>query len=189
MKKNPDSYPWASLDSPAYYSVPAQDRAQWKSWLMFFLALGFIYVGIRSDIWLSIIFGVLYLLTLFMDRNVVATERGVETYNNMHIAHHYECWKWEEMKSITFEKEANRPDKIKLHFAEETVSRSYYFPREDWGKIQAYAKAANPAIEIYDMSQLLIKEKPQTAKDKKRDKKRAQKEKAKEEKAKAKETK
>ena len=116
--------------------------------------------GIITPYHILILFGLLYVLTLLMKKDVVVTERGVETFYQMRITTHYEFWPWKEILSVTTE-DRNHPELVALHFARGNRSKRLFYPKADAKQIVVLAKKKNSRIVTANM-------KPKTGNSKKR---------------------
>ena len=124
------------------------------------IAAALILGGIITPYHILILFGLLYVLTLLMKKDVVVTERGVETFYQMRITTHYEFWPWKEILSVTTE-DRNHPELVALHFARGNRSKRLFYPKADAKQIVVLAKKKNSRIVTANM-------KPKTGNSKKR---------------------
>ena len=148
MKRQP--LPWDELKEPVYPSVEGKEKAPWVRPGMWVASIFLLVFGIIKHFYLSSLFGALYLLTLVMQRSVVATSRGLEIFNQMYITKFYERWEWSEIDSITYEFSLKFPGKVLLYFTKGDRTRRAYFQEEVWPEIEAYAKLAHPDMVFYD---------------------------------------
>lgn len=169
------SHPWDQLDGPIFYSVPAKERKAYVEPMMWVMSFLLIALGIWRKIWLSTILGILEILSLLMDKEIVVTSRGLESYNQMWITDNHEIWPWEEISSVTFETFTDQRNKICLYFTKGDRSRKLFFKRKDWGPIQKLAKEKNPPITIYDGNEFKKQMADNAKKNKKKKKKKKKK--------------
>ncbi len=148
MKRQP--LPWDELTDPVYPSVEGKEKAPWVRPGMWGFSILLIVFGLVKPFYLSCLFGVLYVLTLIMQRSVVATSRGLEIFNQMYITKFYERWEWSEMDAITYEFPARFPGKVLLYFTKGDRTRRAFFLQDAWPAIEEYAKSAHPDMTFYD---------------------------------------
>lgn len=142
------SLPWENLDGPVYEAKPMKEQKRWViqgSWVM---SLCLIFFGIVTRYFLVGVFGVLFILALLMDKHVVVTVRGIETYYNMRITTHYEIWKWSEIDVIAPGDKRSRehPELIPLFFRRGDRARQLNFTSGEVREIRKLAKQQNRKI-------------------------------------------
>lgn len=152
--------PWESLEGPIYYAKELKPRKKWVYIGGWIFSAALILGGIITPYHILILFGLLYVLTLLMKKDVVVTERGVETFYQMRITTHYEFWPWKEILSVTTE-DRNHPELVALHFARGNRSKRLFYPKADAKQIVVLAKKKNSRIVTANM-------KPKTGNSKKR---------------------
>ena len=68
--------PWESLEGPIYHAKELKPRKKWVYIGGWILSAALILGGIITPYHILILFGLLYVLTLLMKKDVVVTERG-----------------------------------------------------------------------------------------------------------------
>lgn len=100
--------PWESLEGPIFHAKELKPRKAWVTYGCWFMCVLLIIGGLTTRYKIALIFGVLYILTLLMKKDVVVTERGVEIYYQMRIATHYDFWPWKEIFSVIREEKKEK---------------------------------------------------------------------------------
>ena len=99
---------------------------------------------------LIIVFAILYMLVLLMKKDMVVTERGVETFYQMRITTWYEKLEWKDIDMVVRE-DRDDPRLVALYFRErdndDRVKR-LFFTREDAQNIMRMAKLQPNRIEV-----------------------------------------
>ena len=121
--------PWESLEGPIYYAREIKPRKQWVTIGGWILSAALLVGGVITPYKVLIIFGLLYILTLLMEKDTVITSRGVELYYQMRITTHYDIWEWKEILSVTRE-DRNHPELVALHFARGNRSKRLFFTKD-----------------------------------------------------------
>ncbi len=150
--------PWESLEGPIYYAREIKPRKQWVTVGGWILSAALLVGGILTPYRVLIIFGLLYILTLLMEKDTVVTNRGVEIYYQMRITTHYDIWEWKEILSVTRE-DRNHPELVALHFARGNRSKRLFFTKADAKQIMVLAKKRNSRIKTADVHQKAGKKK------------------------------
>ncbi len=144
--------PWESLEGPIYYAREIKPRKQWVTIGGWILSAALLVGGVITPYKVLIIFGLLYILTLLMEKDTVITSRGVELYYQMRITTHYDIWEWKEILSVTRE-DRNHPELVALHFARGNRSKRLFFTKADAKQIMVLAKKRNSRIKTADIQQ------------------------------------
>ena len=141
--------PWESVPGPIYRARVLKPRKKWVTngcwFLCFFLIVG----GLITPYRIAILFGVLYIMVLQMQKDVVVTDRGLEIFYNMRITTQYDFWPWEEMVALIRE-DRNHPEMVGLHFGKGNMSKQFFFTRKDADAIMALARKKNRTMLIHD---------------------------------------
>lgn len=147
MKKQ--ELPWASLTGPVYRAREGKPRKTWVT-VGGWMASALLIVGGFTTRWrIAAVFGVLYVLALLMDKDVVVTQRGLELFYQMKITTHYELWPWNEVRALLRDdKKSPAPGLTALHFVRGDKSRKLFFTGADAEKVMALARASSPGIRV-----------------------------------------
>lgn len=150
------SLPWESVPPPIY---PAQSslkpRKKWVQvggWVLVVLLLlyGLSQRGRNPMLSIiSLVFSVMYLVTMMTKKDAALTSRGLEIFYNMQFTTNYECYPWEDISVIVCE-DRNHAELVRLHIGHGNTEKALFFPREDLDEIYALAKKKNPAIRVMD---------------------------------------
>lgn len=101
----------------------------------------------------AVIFGTLLVLSALLKKTVTVSDKGLLVHYDMRIAKHQELWKWEEMFSLTWQKDENTPDLWRIYFTKDDRTRKFLFSRDDMDDILELGKKENPSIKIYEAIQ------------------------------------
>lgn len=139
--------PWASLTGPVYRAQEGKPRKTWVT-VGGWMASGLLLIGGLTTRWkIAAVFGVLYILALLTDKDVVVTQRGLELFYQMKITTHYEVWPWEEVRALLRDdKKSPAPGLTALHFVRGDRSRKLFFANADAEKVMALARERHPGI-------------------------------------------
>ena len=150
------SLPWESVPPPIY---PAQSslkpRKKWVQvggWILVVLLLlyGLSQRGRNPMLSIiSLVFSVMYLVTMMTKKDAALTSRGLEIFYDMQFTTNYECYPWEDISVIVCE-DRNHAELVRLHIGHGNTEKALFFPREDLDEIYALAKKKNPAIRVMD---------------------------------------
>lgn len=150
-----DRLPWED-DSTVYEAKELKPRKPWVTkacWVMcFILIIG----GLITPYRIAIVFGVLYILVLLMQKHVAVTSRGLEVFYQMRITTSTMLWTWEEIGSVIRE-DRNHPELVALHFGREATVKRFFFTREDSNAIMKLARKKNPKAEVRDAQESEMK--------------------------------
>lgn len=139
--------PWEGLDGFVYSAQELRPRKPWVERACFLLCLFLIAGGLVTRYRIALLFGVLYILVLLMDKRMVVTERGVEIFYQMRIATHYEFWPWEEIDALARENR-NHPELVALYFNRGDRVKRLFFRKADAQAIMDYARAERRGIRV-----------------------------------------
>ena len=150
------SLPWESVPPPVF---PAQltlkPRKKWVQvggWVLVVLLLlyGLSQRGRNPMLSvISLVFSVMYLVTMMTKKNAALTSRGLEIFYQMQITTQYDFFPWEQINSIVTE-DRKHPDLIRLHIGYSSMEKALFFTRSDAEAIIKLAKEKNPAIRVLD---------------------------------------
>lgn len=162
--------PWESVPPPIFTAQAFKPRKKWVSvggWvLVAFLLIYGLTAQSRNPLvaTVSLLFALLYTLTMLTKKDAVLTSRGLEIFYNMQITTHYDFFPWEQINAIVTE-DRGHADYVRLHIGYSSMEKALFFKRSEVAAICKFAKEKNPAIRVmnYDTSR---PEKP--AKQKKR---------------------
>ena len=150
------SLPWESVPPPIF---PAQlalkPRKKWVQvggWVLVVLLLlyGLSQRGRNPMLSIiSLVFSVMYLVTMMTKKDAALTSRGLEIFYNMQFTTHYEFFPWEDINAVVCE-DRGHADMVRLHIGHGNTEKALFFPRTQLGEIYAFAKKKNPAVRIMD---------------------------------------
>ena len=118
--------PWESLETPIYYPKELKPRKKWVYTGGWILSAALILGGIITPYRILLLFAILYILTLLMEKDVAVTERGLEIYYQMKITTHYDFWQWKEIDSLLLE-DRNQPGLLAMHFIKGNKRFHFFF--------------------------------------------------------------
>lgn len=159
------SLPWESVPPPIFTAQAFKPRKKWVTVGGWVLTVALLIFGLTSRYKISLVFAVLYTITMLTKKDAALTSRGLEIYYNMQITTNYDFFPWEEINAIVRE-DRGHDDFVRLHIGYSSVEKALFFKRDEIDAICKYAKEKNPAIRVmdYDTSR---PEKPRKAKKKK----------------------
>ena len=131
--------PWDSISGPVYRARVLKPRKRWVTAGCWILCAFLIVFGFATRYRVGIVFGVLYILVLLMQKDIAVTERGLEVYYQMRITTHYDFWPWEELVAVIRE-DRRHPELVALHFGRGNSSKQFFFTRKDSDSIMAMAR-------------------------------------------------
>lgn len=149
------SLPWESVPPPIYTAKALKPRKKWVTVGGWILVMCLLVYGLTSPTSssllksISLIFAVLYTLTLLTKKDIVLTGRGLEIFYNMQVTTQYEFYPWEEINAIVCE-DRNHNDLVRLHIGYGNMEKAAFFNRSEIDAIYKLAKTKNPAIRIMD---------------------------------------
>ncbi len=142
--------PWESVPDPIYIARPLVKQKTWVrpgGWVM----VAFLIIGGLVTRWkIGLVFGVLYMLALMMQKDAVVTRRGLEIYYQMQITTHYDFWSWGELYAVTHEPDPKDDTQVILYFTRGDRTKRFCFAREDLPGILKLARQQNPGIRIFN---------------------------------------
>lgn len=141
--------PWESLEGPVYSAKEFKPRKKWVTNGCWFMSVFLIIGGITTQYRIAAVFGVLYILTLLMQKDTVVTERGIEIYYQMRITTHYDFWDWKEIVSVIRE-DRNDPKLVALYFTRGDRNKRLFFTKADATQIMVLARKKNPTAVVSD---------------------------------------
>lgn len=139
--------PWEGLSGPIYQTHSIKVRKNWMKWACLVLCLFLIAGGLVTKYRVALIFGILYILVLLMDKRVVVTGRGVETFYQMRITTHYELWRWEEIDAVVRE-DRNHPKLVALYFSRGDRVKRLFFTKTDAQAVMDWLRAEHRDIKV-----------------------------------------
>lgn len=145
--------PWDSLPPPIYTARANKPRKKWVKiggWVLVAALLLFGVSSINRNLPLaliSMIFSILYSITMVTVKDAAITCRGLEIFYNMQITTHYDFFAWEGINSIVIE---DRGDEkyVRLHIGYGNLEKALLFKRSEVSAICGYAKEQNPDIRV-----------------------------------------
>lgn len=156
--------PWESLEGPIFHAKELKPRKAWVTYGCWFMCVLLIIGGLTTRYKIALIFGVLYILTLLMKKDVVVTERGVEIYYQMRIATHYDFWPWKEIFSVIRE-EKKGEELVAVYFSRGDRNKRLFFTKADAKQIMVLARKKNSTAVVSDaaptQSRSFSRKKPQ----------------------------
>ena len=150
------SLPWESVPPPIFPAQltlkPRKKGVQIGGWVLVVLLLlyGLSQRGRNPMLSIiSLVFSVMYLVTMMTKKDAALTSRGLEIFYNMQFTTHYEFFPWEDINAVVCE-DRGHADMVRLHIGHGNTEKALFFPREDLDEIYAFIKKKNPAIRIMD---------------------------------------
>ena len=147
--------PWESVPPPIYTAQAFKPRKKWVTvggWvLVVFLLIYGLSAQSRNPLvaTVSLIFALLYTLTLLTKKDAVLTSRGLEIFYNMQITTHYDFFPWEKINAIVTE-DRGHAEYVRLHIGYSSMEKALFFKRSEVDAVCKFAKAKNPAIRVMD---------------------------------------
>ena len=150
------SLPWESVPPPIYSAQSSlKPRKKWVQvggWVLVVLLLlyGLSQRGRNPMLSIiSLVFSVMYLVTMMTKKDAALTSRGLEIFYDMQFTTNYEFFPWEDISVIVCE-DRNHAELVRLHIGHGNTEKALFFPREDLDEIYSFIKKKNPAIRIMD---------------------------------------
>lgn len=147
--------PWESVPPPIFTAQAFKPRKKWVSvggWvLVAFLLIYGLTAQSRNPLvaTVSLLFALLYTLTMLTKKDAVLTSRGLEIFYNMQITTHYDFFPWEQINVIVTE-DRGHADYVRLHIGYSSMEKALFFKRSEVAAICKFAKEKNPAIRVMD---------------------------------------
>ena len=147
--------PWESVPPPIYTAQAFKPRKKWVSiggWVLIaFLLIYGLSAQSRNPLvaTISLLFALLYTLTMLTKKDAVLTSRGLEIFYNMQITTHYDFFPWEQINAIVTE-DRGHADYVRLHIGYSSMEKALFFKRSEVAAICKFAKEKNPAIRVMD---------------------------------------
>ncbi len=147
--------PWESVPPPIFTAQAFKPRKKWVSvggWvLVAFLLIYGLTAQSRNPLvaTVSLLFALLYTLTMLTKKDAVLTNRGLEIFYNMQITTHYDFFPWEQINAIVTE-DRGHADYVRLHIGYSSMEKALFFKRSEVAAICKFAKEKNPAIRVMD---------------------------------------
>lgn len=147
MKKQ--GLPWDEVDGGKYYARELKPRKQWVTVGSWILSVVLILAGIFTHWRIAAVFGVLYILTLLMQKDTAVTSRGLEIYYQMRVTTSYTFWPWSEISMVTRE-DKNHPEVVALYITRGDRTKRLYFTRPDAKAVMDMARKQKPRVIVGD---------------------------------------
>lgn len=147
--------PWESVPPPIFTAQALKPRKKWVNvggWILIaFLLVYGLTAQSRNPLvaTVSLIFAILYTLTMLTKKDAALTSRGLEIYYNMQITTHYDFFPWEQINVIVTE-DRGHADYVRLHIGYSSMEKALFFKRSEVAAICKFAKEKNPAIRVMD---------------------------------------
>lgn len=161
--------PWESVPPPIYTARDLKPRKKWVQVGGWILVVCLIVYGLTSTSsssllrGISLVFAVLYMLTLLTKKDIVLTSRGLEIFYDMKITTQYEFFSWKDINAIVCE-DRNHNDLVRLHIGYGNMEKAAFFNRNELKAIYKLAKTKNSAIRIVDYASAPPKSTPKRRK-------------------------
>ena len=88
---------------------------------------------------ISMIFSILYSITMVTVKDAAITCRGLEIFYNMQITTQYDFFAWEDINSIVIEDRGD-DEYVRLHIGYSSLEKALFFKRSEVSAICKYAK-------------------------------------------------
>ena len=145
--------PWDSLPPPIYTARAYKPRKKWVKiggWVLVVVLLLFGVSSFDRNLPLaviSMIFSILYSITMVTVKDAAITSRGLEIFYNMQITTQYDFFAWEDINSIVIEDRGD-DEYVRLHIGYSSLEKALFFKRSEVSAICKYAKEQNPDIRV-----------------------------------------
>ena len=145
--------PWDSLPEPIYTAQAFKPKKTWVKiggWVLVCALLIYGAATIQTNLPLgliSLIFSILYSITMVTTKDAAITCRGLEIFLDMKITTQYDFYPWEEINSIVIE-DRHHDEYVRLHIGYKSLEKALFFKRSQVRAICDYAKEQNPAIKV-----------------------------------------
>ena len=140
--------PWIELEKESVPAREVKERSRWNKGLAWVMCAFLICGGIVTPYKIAILFGVLYILVLLMDKQTAATPRGIEIFYDMKITTSYTFWPWKEISAISREENAKYPGIYAVYFTRGDKSKRLFFNKDQWEALIRLAKQGNHGLQI-----------------------------------------
>ncbi len=145
--------PWDSLPPPIYTARANKPRKKWVKIGVWVLVVVLLLFGVSSFdrnlplAVISMIFSILYSITMVTVKDAAITCRGLEIFYNMQITTQYDFFAWEDINSIVIEDRGD-DEYVRLHIGYSSLEKALFFKRSEVNAICEYAKEQNPDIRV-----------------------------------------
>ncbi len=145
--------PWDSLPSPIYTARAYKPRKKWVKiggWVLVAVLLIFGATSMDRNLPLaviSMIFAILYSITMVTEKDAALTSRGLEIFYNMQITTQYDFFPWEDINAIVIE-DRGHDEYVRLHIGYSSLEKALFFKKSQVSEICQYAKEKNPEIRV-----------------------------------------
>lgn len=146
-ERNKKGLPWEDLQGLVIEARELKPRKAWVRYGCWFLCAFLVLGGLITRFRIALLFGLLYILVLLMKKQVVVTERGVETYYQMRITTHYELCSWDEISTLVRE-DLKHPTLVALYFGHGDRVKRLFFTREESQQIMDLARRQKHHIRV-----------------------------------------
>ena len=145
--------PWDSLPPPIYTARAYKPRKKWVKiggWVLVAVLLIFGATSMDRNLPLaviSMIFSILYSITLVTEKDAALTSRGMEIFYNMQITTQYDFFPWEDINAIVIE-DRGHDEYARLHIGYSSLEKALFFKKSQVSEICKFAKEQNPDIRV-----------------------------------------
>ena len=145
--------PWDSLPPPVYTAQAYKPRKKWVKiggWVLVAALLIFGATSMDRNLPLAVIsllFSILYSITMVTEKDAALTSRGLEIFYNMQITTQYDFFPWEEINAIVIE-DRGHDEYVRLHIGYSSLEKALFFKRSQVREICEFAKEKNPDIRV-----------------------------------------
>lgn len=143
------TYPWSN-EKNSYPCFPAKEKSPYVLYMGQIFASIFIIIGILTPSPLSIAIGALLLLAATLNKQMKISSKGLEISYNMHVIHHYDCWPWSQVDSLTYADDPNDTERKILYFTQDIKTKKVYIPKQHLADILDLARKNSLSIKIYN---------------------------------------
>lgn len=144
--------PWDSVPGTVYHARELKPRKPWVTKGCWAMCIFLIFGGLVTPYKIALVFGVLYILVLLMQKDAVVTDRGLEIFYQMRITTSYTLWPWDEITAVIRE-DRKHPELAALHFARGNATRRFFFTHADTDAIMDLARRKAPSIPVQDATE------------------------------------
>lgn len=140
--------PWKELESLSQPAREVKERSRWNTRLAWVMCAFLIIGGILTPYRITVLFGLLYVLVLLMDKQTAATPRGIEIFYDMKITTSYTFWPWKEINAISREENVKYPGIYAVYFTRGDKSKRLFFNKNQWDALIRLAKQGNHGLQV-----------------------------------------
>ena len=132
-----------------YYGILRQ-RENWLKVVIILAAAYMIYLSLTGGMYTYAALGVVAILAVFLRKEQVVSEEGVDIKYDLFGIKHMNRWEWKDISAIKTDYAKKAPN-VLVHFNKDVTLRAFVMKRSDIQGIIAIAKKMNRDIYIDDV--------------------------------------